>query len=297
MTVYILRGFSASGKSTYAREQVAKSGGVIVSRDSIRPLLTGNNTKTVLDNAGESLVTKLQQAQITAAVKAGADVYVDDTNLAPQFARAHAEMALSLGTTWEVVDFTLDAATCKAMNVGRADSVPAHVIDKQAKRFPQPWAPIVPREQPDKTPYVADYSLPKAILVDLDNTLCMLAPGFSPYDPAHYPHDTLNPAVAYAITHAERSDVEVIFFSGREGTESNRNATVDWLFDHGFAGMKLFMRPAGDNRNDGVVKQEMFNTYIRDNYHVLYVLDDRDRVIKSYRDRGIPVFQVNYGDF
>lgn len=299
MTVYIYRGYSGGGKSTRVREEVAAYGGIIVSRDLIRPQISGKPGKTVLDNAGESLVTKIETAQITAAVTAGVDVYVDNTNLVKRFADKYADLAVSLGTTFEVIDVDTSVATCKARNAQRApeDQVPEHVIDRQAKRFPLPWATITAKPTPDTTPYVPDTSLPQAILVDLDGTLCLLPEGFSPYDPAHYPHDKLNGAVKEAIYMAEETGVEVIYFSGREGTASNRAATLEWLAYHRLHHHPLHMRPEGDSRNDGIVKQEMFNDHIRDNYNVLFALDDRDRVVKSYRDRGIPVFQTAYGDF
>lgn len=299
MTVYIYRGYSGSGKSTRVREAVATWGGIIVSRDLIRPQISGKPGKTVLDNAGESLVTKIEKAQITAAVKAGVNVYVDNTNLDKRFASKYADLAVSLGTDFQVMDVDASVATCKARNAQRPehDQVPEHVIDRQAKRFPLPWPTITAKPTPDTTPYEPDTHLLDAILVDLDGTLCLLPEGFSPYDPAHYPHDKLNTAVSSVIYMAEETGVEVIYFSGREGTASNRAATLEWLAEHRLHHHKLFMRPEGDDRNDGVVKQEMFNDHIRDNYNVLFALDDRDRVVKSYRDRGIPVFQVNYGDF
>ena len=57
------------------------------------------------------------------------------------------------------------------------------------------------------------------------------------------------------------------------------------------------MRATGDNRNDAIVKNEIFDTYIRDKWNVVCVLDDRDRVVKRWRELGLACFQVNYGAF
>lgn len=59
----------------------------------------------------------------------------------------------------------------------------------------------------------------------------------------------------------------------------------------------LFMRATGDHRPDSVVKLELFNKFVRDNYHVRFVLDDRNSVIGMWRSLGLDAFQVNEGNF
>jgi len=38
------------------------------------------------------------------------------------------------------------------------------------------------------------------------------------------------------------------------------------------------MRPQGDMRKDSIVKRELFDAHICDQYNVLFVLDDRDQL-------------------
>lgn len=57
------------------------------------------------------------------------------------------------------------------------------------------------------------------------------------------------------------------------------------------------MRPADDNRDDALVKYELFNKYVRDNYDVLGVFDDRNRVVDMWRRIGLTCYQVAEGDF
>lgn len=64
-----------------------------------------------------------------------------------------------------------------------------------------------------------------------------------------------------------------------------------------WAGWELFMRPAGDTRNDAVVKLELFDQHIRDRYDVLRCYDDRARVVAAWRSIGLTVFQVADGNF
>tara|TARA_Y100001963_G_scaffold88454_1_gene122223 strand:- start:33573 stop:34094 length:522 start_codon:yes stop_codon:yes gene_type:complete len=62
--------------------------------------------------------------------------------------------------------------------------------------------------------------------------------------------------------------------------------------------VELYMREKGDNRQDSVVKKELYYEHITDNYSVQLVLDDRDQVVKMWRnDLGLICFQVAEGDF
>jgi hypothetical protein len=57
------------------------------------------------------------------------------------------------------------------------------------------------------------------------------------------------------------------------------------------------MRKTGDHRPDYIVKNEIFDQRIRDNFNVLGAFDDRDQVVDMYRKMGITVFQVAPGNF
>jgi hypothetical protein len=59
----------------------------------------------------------------------------------------------------------------------------------------------------------------------------------------------------------------------------------------------LFMRKAKDYRKDQFVKKEMLDTIKFLNYNPTLSFDDRDRVVKMWREEGIRCFQVDYGDF
>ena len=59
----------------------------------------------------------------------------------------------------------------------------------------------------------------------------------------------------------------------------------------------LIMRKQGDFRADDIVKKELYETYLKDKFNVLCVFDDRDKVVKMWREEGILCNQVYYGDF
>jgi hypothetical protein len=78
--------------------------------------------------------------------------------------------------------------------------------------------------------------------------------------------------------------------SGRK-EDLGRTGTENWLKSHGINYDHLYMRSAGDGRRDSVIKKEIFDTYIRENYLVYAVFDDRPSVVRElWVEEGLPVF-------
>jgi len=59
----------------------------------------------------------------------------------------------------------------------------------------------------------------------------------------------------------------------------------------------LFFRKKGDYRPDSVIKKEMYETKIKDNFNVLGVFEDRKQVVDMWRSLGLTCFQVAEGDY
>jgi predicted kinase len=295
-SIEILRGYSASGKSTYARE----SGKFIVSRDLIRQQF-GATMKTVFGQETEAKVSKIQEAQVRTAISAGMDVVIDDTNLVLKFARRWADLAVELGVPWSVRDFKPDVTNVQAWNDRRSqqDHVPYSVIDSQAARFPyKKWQEVKPspgKEPVVFTPYVPDETLPEAVGFDLDGTLAHMT-GRSPYDESRYHEDEVDENLRELAWDAYGKGYKVIVFSGR--SDAYRRVCRQWLDDMDFPyNCLLVMRKAGDKRRDDIVKSELFDEFIAPNYNFLYHFDDRDRVVKGLRSKGITVYQVCEGNY
>lgn len=93
----------------------------------------------------------------------------------------------------------------------------------------------------------------------------------------------------------------VIICSGRY--EDLRESSEAWLKKHvwGENGAlyhdAMYMRANGDYRGDDIVKEELLDRILADGYKPELVFDDRDRVVKMWRARGIVCCQCNYGDF
>lgn len=101
--------------------------------------------------------------------------------------------------------------------------------------------------------------------------------------------------------------IPIIFVSGR--SDECKEATMDWLTAQGFGFMtghgpgeprytwNLYMRKAGDHRPDNLVKSNLLDMIIADGWTPIMAFDDRDQVVKMWRDRGVPCAQVAPGDF
>jgi hypothetical protein len=146
-------------------------------------------------------------------------------------------------------------------------------------------------------PYVNDPSLPSVVICDLDGTLALHEGLRGPYDHAKAANDNINLPVRTVLLAMLDRSYGVIFLSGRE--DKFRSQTVEFLdrCDERFPGFPLYMRATGDTRNDTIVKRELFDAHIRGKFRVEFCLDDRDRVVKLWRDMGLACFQVNYGNF
>ncbi len=86
-----------------------------------------------------------------------------------------------------------------------------------------------------------------------------------------------------------------VIVSGR--SDECREATMKWLKDHFLLPSALYMRKAGDHRPDHVVKRELLDQMRAEGFEPIMVFDDRDRVVKMWRENGIPCAQVAEGSF
>jgi hypothetical protein len=133
------------------------------------------------------------------------------------------------------------------------------------------------------------------VLVDIDGTVALNV-SRSPYDMTRVGEDAPNPAVIAAVRAMHAAGHGVVFCSGRDA--SARADTEAWLARHvRVPYLALHLRAIGDSRRDSIVKREIYEREIRDRYRVVGVFDDRQQVVRMWRDLGLTVFQVAEGDF
>jgi predicted kinase len=298
--VHVMTGLPASGKSTFARKLSADSAGRVlrINLDDLRAMVghgeswTGAHERTALD---------MQDAAVSAAVDAGFDVVVDNTHLTPRIP-ARLKTVVAGRATFTVHDFThVPVDECIRRDEARSSSVGEAVIRRLAGthakatkggwRLTGDWL----NDRLAPTPYVADPSLPSAVMCDIDGTLALMEDR-GPYDFALCGTDRLNAPVRNALValQAFNSD-RIVLLSGR--SEDFREQTEAWLDRHSVPYDELWMRASGDTRRDDIVKNELFDAHVRRRFSVRVSLDDRDRVVALWRRMGIPTWQVNYGNF
>lgn len=144
----------------------------------------------------------------------------------------------------------------------------------------------------------------KAIIVDLDGTLCDVEHRVHHVQgkPKNWKafndlliHDNLNHWCFELIEAMTLKGYKTIFVTGRD--ESTRINTENWLKKHNVAYEHLYMRSLLDHREDSDVKEEIYHNKIEKNYQVLFVVDDRKSVVKRWRDMNLICLQCAPGEF
>lgn len=305
-TLTITRGLPGSGKSTWALSQIKgrERDIVRVNRDNLRRMLHGEPQYSYVT---ELAVTHAQKSSVARLLQAGISVIVDDTNLKARWVREWRALADNLSVDFVVKDFTaVTLATCIARDLQRPDDarVGEGVIQRMYNQYikgrdlPLPLPRVEIAIEPARM-YYGKYNAPRAVMVDIDGTLALHGDR-DPYDTSRYHEDTVNQPVVEAVRAMQDAGHVVILCSGRD--ERFRAVTEAWLTDkiglvYGLWHDGLYMRPEGDRRRDNIVKLELFDAHIRDNYNVTCVFDDRDRVVQAWRSIGLTVFQVAPGNF
>jgi len=89
------------------------------------------------------------------------------------------------------------------------------------------------------------------------------------------------------------SGVQIILCSGRN--ERHRPETVNWLAQQGVNYHELLLRKDNDRRTDSIVKRELLAKL--DKSKILFVVEDRSRVVEMWRSEGLVCLQCAPGEF
>lgn len=148
--------------------------------------------------------------------------------------------------------------------------------------------------------------LRKAIVVDIDGTVALRGER-EWWDYDRVDEDAPNEPVIDVVKLLYRSllttegGVKVFVMSGRDDT--CYHATLDWLAEHHVPCHALLMRDPtlvddkGNKLADSDVKEALYREHIENDYEVVAVFDDRDSVVKRWRELGLLCLQVAEGDF
>ena len=89
------------------------------------------------------------------------------------------------------------------------------------------------------------------------------------------------------------SGIHILLCSGRN--EQYRAETMTWLAEQNVHYHDLFLRKDNDRRSDTIVKREMLASI--DKSKVLFVVEDRSRVVEMWRSEGLVCLQCAPGEF
>jgi phosphoglycolate phosphatase-like HAD superfamily hydrolase len=149
----------------------------------------------------------------------------------------------------------------------------------------------------------------RTVVVDLDGTLC---------DSSHRDHyarnkqwdefhaalgeDKLWPDVAAVLRALCLDGVRIVALSGRN--ERYRGPTIDWLLRHNlFEISQVILRPNNDYTPDHILKPEMLRDELFEGdletakKDVMFILEDREKVVQAWRDLGFRCWQVQPGGY
>lgn len=278
-------GIPASGKSTWAKEQLKARNVFEINRDDIRKSLFGfeNYADYKFSRKNEQKVTEKAEEMIRDAATIGADIIVSDTNLNPVFRNKLISFCESCGFEVELVDFDIDFFEAVKRDETRGDkTVGRQVIYRMYKS----WL-----EYKGVDKYVPDTTKPEGYLFDIDGTLADHSKnGRSPFEWKRVGEDEVIQHTKEMLIMAHNAGNKIVLLSGRD--EVCRHETELWLKENNVPYDALYMRGHKVTRKDSIVKSELFFGKIAPNYNIKAVFDDRMSVALLWSDIGVPLFKV-----
>ncbi len=108
--------------------------------------------------------------------------------------------------------------------------------------------------------------------------------------------DSVYEDVKHIVELEFQAGMNIVLCSGRT-EDQTRERTEKWLSRYEIPYTSLKMRPAGNYKRDDITKAMLYRYEIKPFYDIKYVLDDRDQVVKKWREIGLSCFQVRPGEF
>lgn len=283
-------GISASGKTTWANDQVAdfrRAGELWVNlnRDDIRAevffRMTGDTgfSWRKWNMKWEKIVTEEWRAQIKRIIESDAlGVIISDTNLNPSIREFLSTTFETAGWQVKYQFFEISYEEAVRRDLGRENPVGSSVIADQIERY---WEQFGEK-------YRADNTLPKAVIVDVDGTLAHHQGRRNIFDWDKVHLDRPDPLVVEVVKGLKEQGIDIVITSGRD--DVCKEKTYNWLVEHlEFIPSELFMRVTGDTRKDCIVKREIFFRDIAPKYQVIGAIDDRPQVVRLWHSLGVRV--------
>ena len=292
-------GIPASGKSTWGKEFVAKNVAewVCISRDSFRYMLKNVGW---CDFKVEQMITKLVNDAIVTSLNSGFNVLVDQTNVKAKYLNDFISfLEDKADVTFQIFDITLKTALERDANRERA--VGKDVVERMFKDYSnlfQSNFDFSKRKRKTRKESVSTLvrvdGNKDAVIFDMDGTLAHMRRR-GPFDWMRVDEDDCDEIVREILLDHKKAGKTIIILTGRDGTALDK--TKEWLEFYEIPYDYIFIRKAGDYRKDSIIKKEIYDNELKDKFNIICIYDDRNQVVKMWRDMGIKCVQVEYGAF
>lgn len=135
LEIIMLRGIPASGKSTWAKEQLTKYPGKYkrINKDDLRAML--DNDQWSKEN--EEFVIELRDWVVWNGLARNFSIIVDDTNFNHEHEKVLREIARSMRAQFRIIDFDVPLEVALERNAKRDKPVPEDVIQRMYKQYMQ----------------------------------------------------------------------------------------------------------------------------------------------------------------
>lgn len=281
-----------------------------------------------LDYLFEKFITEELNKELARHIRKNHNIIIDNTNLKKQYIQDYVEIFADLSVPIEdveIVNFDVDLEVCLERVRARIEKpVSEEVLRRQAEQYQsarnlglenfydpntQEWITKRPRRKWYYTnfevePYEPNEKLPEAYIFDIDGTVAhrrmrleqiphVLRPYYGDFDCKDDVPDRRILRLIEILSRANDASRKIIFLSGRE--DGHMEETKQFIEEHtslSSEDYELFMRKEGDERNDAVIKYELFKNNIENRYNVIGVFDDRKRVVAMWEEMGIKTFNV-----
>lgn len=216
--------------------------------------------------------------------------------------------AIKNGYTVTAIEFIVPRSVCFERCMGRED----HPTVKNERNANDALDTYFKGYEPiDESEYSEvlriHYNAPEkkqAIMCDLDGTLCNLDHRIHHVKNGNKDwgkffracgEDLVYDDVRSIVNLEHQSGTRIVFCSGRP--EDYKRQTEMWLDSNIHIESDLVMRPRNNFKPDHITKRMLYEYEIKPYYQVKYVLDDRDAVVRMWRDIGLNCMQVRPGNF
>lgn len=92
-----------------------------------------------------------------------------------------------------------------------------------------------------------------------------------------------------------KADYKILLLTGRK--EEFKEVTLNWLSKNNVYFDEIFFRKDNDFESDDLLKETIYKQKIKDNFDILFVVDDRLKVVKKWRELGLVCLQCDFGDY